>query len=90
MSTASKITFGLSCVSAVGAFVFINYSQKLERSALRQGPIKDAARVQAKLDRDFSKKQRANELEHKEQMELREKYIKLQPLNDEIIRGEEK
>lgn len=35
------------------------------------------------------KKQLANELEHKEQTELREKYLKLQPLSDEIIKGEE-
>ena len=88
MSTASKITLGASCAFAVGAFVFINYSQQAERQALRQGPIKDAARQQAK-QLEKLKKQLANELEHKEQTELREKYLKLQPLRDEIIKGEE-
>lgn len=91
MSTASKITLGLSCSFALGAFIFINYSQQAEREALRQGPIKDAIRQQAKLqlNKEKTQKQLANELEHKEQMELREKLIKSQPLMDEIIRGEE-
>ncbi|RCK60891.1 hypothetical protein Cantr_08120 [Candida viswanathii] len=96
MSTASKITLGLSCSFAVGAFIFINYSQQLERDALRQGPIKDAARQQAKLlerqqkqEKEKSSKQIANELEHMEQNALREQLIKVQPLSEEIIRGEE-
>lgn len=88
MSTASKVTFGASCASAVFAFYFINWSQAQERGALRQGPIKDAARVKAKHDRELSLKQLANELEHREQKELREKYILLQPLNSEIITGD--
>ncbi|ODV77640.1 uncharacterized protein CANTADRAFT_92056 [Suhomyces tanzawaensis NRRL Y-17324] len=86
MSTASKVTFGLTCVSAVGAFIFINYSQQLEREAFRQGPIKDAARIEA---RQMTKKMKANELEHREQIELRQKLEKIQPLNLEIIRGED-
>ncbi|KAG7662373.1 PET117 [[Candida] subhashii] len=85
MSTASKVTFAASCVFATAAFAFINYSQQTERDALRQGPIKDAARMQAKL----TKKQLANDAEHREQAELREKYLKMQPLSSEIIRGEE-
>ncbi|EMG45535.1 hypothetical protein SBY92_004964 [Candida maltosa Xu316] len=90
MSTASKITLGLSCTFAVGTFIFINYSQQLEREALRQGPIKDAARQQAKLlEKERSQKHIANELEHQEQKELREKLMKSQPLNAEIITGEE-
>ncbi|KAK6457587.1 uncharacterized protein RJT20DRAFT_138963 [Scheffersomyces xylosifermentans] len=82
MSLASKITFGLTCASAAGAFIFINYSQQLERQALRQGPIKDAARIQAKMDREMTKKQLANDLEHKEQMELREKSTNVCVLGD--------
>ncbi|KAI3405887.2 PET117 [Candida oxycetoniae] len=85
MSTASKVTLGASIAFAVGAFVFINYSQQTERAALRQGPIKDAERIQAK--REKSKKQKANEAEHKEQIELKAKYLEIQPLNSEIIRG---
>lgn len=84
MSTASKITFGLSCAFAASAFVGINYLQRTERDALRQGPIKDAARLQ---QREFNQKQRANESEHKEQLQLKEKYEKLQPLKSEIITG---
>lgn len=87
MSTASKVTFGLTCFAAVGSFVFINWSQQLERDALRQGPIKDAARMKAKLE--FNRKQLTNEMEHREQTELREKLIKIQPLSGEIIRGED-
>ncbi|EGW35244.1 uncharacterized protein SPAPADRAFT_58457 [Spathaspora passalidarum NRRL Y-27907] len=86
MSTASKVTFGLSCVFAGATFVYINYVHQLERDALRQGPIKDKARMQDK----FNKKQLANEAEHREQTELREKLVKMQPLSSEIIRGEEK
>ncbi|CAI5757318.1 unnamed protein product [Candida verbasci] len=90
MSTASKITLGASILFAAGSFVFINYSQNLERQALRQGPIKDAKRQEMKkLEREKSKKQQFNELDHKQQNELREKYVKLQPLNSEIITAEE-
>lgn len=85
MSTASKLTFATSCLFAGGAFVYINVSQKMERQNLRQGPIKDAERMRLKL----SKKQLANDLEHKEQEALRQQYEALQPLNAEIIRGEE-
>ncbi|KAK6465515.1 hypothetical protein DFJ63DRAFT_332940 [Scheffersomyces coipomensis] len=91
MSTASKITFGASLLAAGGAFLFINYSQGLERQALRQGPIKDAARLEAKhQQQELSKKQLFNDAEHREQQELREKLIKIQPLSDEIIRGVDK
>ncbi|KAK6201374.1 cytochrome c oxidase assembly factor [Scheffersomyces amazonensis] len=90
MSTASKITFAASCALAAGSFVFINYSQNLEREVKRQGPIKDAARIESKRQSDFSKKQLVNDAEHREQQELRDKLIKLQPLSDEIIRGEDK
>lgn len=86
MSTASKVTFATTCVFAAGAFVFINYSQQTERAAMRVGPIRDAERMQA---RELTKKQLVNDLEHKEQIELRERLIKIQPLSGEIIRGEE-
>lgn len=90
MSTASKVTFGCTCLFAVSSFVFVNYSQKVERDQLRQGPIKDALRIQEKKQREMSKKQLTNDLEHKDQKVLKEKYEKIQPLNSEIIRGEEK
>lgn len=51
---------------------------------MRQGPIKDAARL-----RELTLKQRVNEMEHREQAELREKLIKEQPLLGEIIVGDE-
>ncbi|CAK9435590.1 uncharacterized protein LODBEIA_P03170 [Lodderomyces beijingensis] len=86
MSTASKVTLGASIAFATGAFIFINYSQQAERSALRQGPIKDAERMAAK--REKTRKQMANEAEHREQSELKAKYLEMQPLNHEIIRGE--
>lgn len=86
MSTASKITLGASIAFATGAFIFINYSQQSERAALRQGPIKDAERQQAKLQK--TQKQQANELEHREQEEMKRKFAALQPLSGEIIRGE--
>lgn len=57
----------------------------MERESLRQGPIKDAERMRRKL----SKKQMANEIEHKEQTALREEYEKLQPLSGEFVRGED-
>lgn len=84
MSTASKVTFAASCLFAVTSFIYINVEQRLERETLKQGPIKDAERMQKKL----SEKQMANDLEHKEQMVLKEQYEKAQPLTGEIIRGE--
>ncbi|OVF09089.1 hypothetical protein A9F13_06g02321 [Clavispora lusitaniae] len=69
----------------LGSFIYINVEQKIERDNLRQGPIKDAERMRQKL----SKKQLANDLEHKEQALLREKYESVQPLSGEIIRGED-
>ncbi|EDK42624.1 hypothetical protein PVL30_000770 [Lodderomyces elongisporus] len=87
MSTASKVTLAASIAFATGSFIFINYSQQAERSALRQGPIKDAQRMAAK--REKSQKQKLNEAEHREQNELKAKYQELQPLTGEIIRGEE-
>lgn len=91
MSTTSKITLGASLTAAVGAFVFINYSQQTERQSLREGPIKDAKRLEQKRLERFqnNEKLRRNDLEHQEQLKLREKYEKLQPLSSEIIRGEE-
>ncbi|CUM47615.1 uncharacterized protein AC631_03171 [Debaryomyces fabryi] len=86
MSTASKITFGSSCLLAVGTFLGINYLQRSERESLRQGPIKDAERIAAK---ELSKKQKVNDMEHREQMMLQEKFSSVQPLNNEIIRADE-
>lgn len=86
MSTASKITFGGSCLLAAGTFVGINYLQTSERNSLRQGPIRDAERVAAK---ELSKKQRVNDMEHKEQMELKQKFASVQPLNSDVIQADE-
>lgn len=85
MSTASKATFAASCVFALGAFVYINVEQQNERENMRQGPIKDAERMRQKM----SKKQLANEAEHREQAALREQYEKIQPLNEEVITGKD-
>lgn len=86
MSTASKVTLALSCVSAAGAFIFINWLQRQERDGLRQGPIKDAARMRAK--RELTEKQRVNELDHIQQAQLKLKFEASQPLTSEIITGE--
>lgn len=85
MSTASKLTFTASCLFALGSFAYINIEQQNDRANMRQGPIKDAERMRQKM----TKKQLANDLEHKEQAALREQYEKVQPLNEEIIRGED-
>lgn len=85
MSTLSKATFATTCLFAVGLFVYINVEQRIERENLRQGPIKDAERMRLKM----SKKQMANDLEHREQLALREQYEKVQPLSGEVIRGED-
>ena len=85
MSAASKATFAASCLFAVGSFIYINVEQRIERENLRQGPIKDAERMRQKM----SKKQAANELEHREQLALKEQYEKVQPLSAEVITGED-
>lgn len=82
MSTASKITLGTSIAFAIGSFVFINYSQQTERQGLREGPIKDAKRIEEKR-----KKLMRNSLEHEEQKQLKEQFEKVQPLTGEIISG---
>lgn len=90
MSTLSKITLASTLVFATGSFIFINYSQIAERDSLREGPIKDAARMREKQARfQDNKKLMRNDLEHQEQLKLREQYEKMQPLTGEIIRGEE-
>lgn len=91
MSTASKVTLGSSIVFAIGSFVFINWSQQSERESLREGPIKDAKRMEQKRQERFAenKKLLRNDLEHQEQLKLKQQYEKLQPLTGEIIRGEE-
>ncbi|KAK8442899.1 hypothetical protein ACI3LY_002697 [Candidozyma auris] len=86
MSTASKVTFAASCLFAIGSFYYIKYEQDVDRYNQRQGPIKDAKRL---AQRNLSKKQTANELEHQEQMALKKQYESVQPLNSEIIRGED-
>ncbi|ODQ79974.1 hypothetical protein BABINDRAFT_161629 [Babjeviella inositovora NRRL Y-12698] len=99
MSTGSKITFGSSCVLAVGTMLWVHSVHRTERLNLQQGPIKDAARVAAKQERRelkktseeaavISRKKMLNEQEHLLQLELREKYAKLQPLDGEIVQGE--
>lgn len=85
MSTASKVTFAASTLFAVGLFIYINVEQQMERHNLRQGPIRDAERMRQKL----SKKQMANDLEHKEQNLLREQYEKIQPLSGKVIQGDD-
>lgn len=86
MLTTSKVTFVSSCLFAAGAFLYISYEQEVDRHNQRQGPIKDAKRL---LERNLSKKQTANDLEHVEQMALKKQYESVQPLNAEIIRGED-
>lgn len=84
MSTASKITLGASIIFAVGSFVFINFSQQTERASLRQGPIKDAKRMEEKR-----LKLKKNNLEHQEQLKLKQQFQQIQPLTEEIITGPE-
>lgn len=44
MSTASKITFGLTCLFTVTSIITVHTLQRLERETLHQGPINDAKR----------------------------------------------
>ena len=85
MSTLLKVTFGALCAFAVALFIGINYLQKAEQTAIRQGPIKDAQRIAEKL-----KKQLANEKEAQIQADLRQKFEAVQPVSAEIIEGKEK
>ncbi|KAG7195785.1 uncharacterized protein KQ657_002170 [Scheffersomyces spartinae] len=86
MSTASKVTFGASIAFAVGAFAFINYSQQVERAALRQGPIKDAERMRMK---ELNRKQILNQQDHIEQQALKEKFELVQPLQSKVITADD-
>lgn len=83
MSTTLKVTFAASCLFAAASFIYINVEQRVDRENARQGPIKDAERLRQRM----TKKQAANELEHNQQMALKQQYENIQPLNAEIIRG---
>ncbi|KAF2093434.1 hypothetical protein NA57DRAFT_81361 [Rhizodiscina lignyota] len=66
MSTASKITLGLTTLSAVGIVVFVHYGQKVEQAAMHAGVIRDMEQQRLKKERqaDFEM-QRALEEEYR-------------------------
>mgnify|MGYP003366830216 CR=1 FL=1 len=81
MSRASKITLAGSCLLAVGSVIAVHIIQDIETDQIRQGPIKDAARMSEKTQRKLTN----NKEEHLYQQELRKKYEQMQPLNGKII-----
>ncbi|EGV64018.1 hypothetical protein PSN45_003903 [Yamadazyma tenuis] len=85
MSTLSKVTLGTSIAFAVGSFVFINYSQQTERESLREGPIRDAKRLEQRFQNN--RKLMRNDLEHQQQIKLKQQFESVQPLTGEVIRG---
>lgn len=88
MSRASKVTFGLTSVACVGTIAAVHYIQNMEREALRQGPVKDAARVAAKRDPAKERKLMLNQQEHEEQVRRREEFEKVQRVGAEVSTGE--
>ncbi|XBW37486.1 hypothetical protein QEN19_003067 [Hanseniaspora menglaensis] len=81
MSRASKITLGMSTLFAIGSTIFVHVVQDIETEQIRQGPIKDAERMNEKTKRKLM----MNNEEHIYQQELRKKYEEMQPLNGKII-----
>lgn len=87
MSTASKVTFGVSFLFAVSTIAGVKYLDFSERKALKQGPIKDQQRLQAK--RELTDKQQFNEADYREQMRLKELYEQQQPLEKTFVGKED-
>jgi len=44
MSTASKVTFGMACLTSVGIIGYVHYKQIAERTYLHDGVIRDVKR----------------------------------------------
>ncbi|XP_011690930.1 PREDICTED: protein PET117 homolog, mitochondrial [Wasmannia auropunctata] len=44
MSSASKVTFGLCCMSSVGIIGYVHYKQAYDRKQLHLGVIRDVER----------------------------------------------
>ncbi|ODQ63063.1 petite colonies protein [Nadsonia fulvescens var. elongata DSM 6958] len=99
MSTASKVTFGVTCLVSAMTVVGVHFVQALEREALHQGPIKDAERLRLKAaqrsavdngeisEEEFKRLQKrmVREEEHEVQKQLRAQYEAVQPLTGEVV-----
>ncbi|KAJ2499491.1 hypothetical protein GGH96_003482 [Coemansia sp. RSA 1972] len=70
MSNAAKLTFGASCVFAVGTIWFVHKAQEWERDSMYQGVLRDRER---KTQRE------QNEREFGETRALHAELIKQQP-----------
>lgn len=96
MSTASKITFGLTTIGTIATVLFVHDLQKEERESLHQGPIRDQERVRMKREAEnaalaaakdqpvqltLTETQKARAAEYELQKELRDQYSKVQQVS---------
>ncbi|PHH59847.1 hypothetical protein CDD81_2454 [Ophiocordyceps australis] len=73
MSRASKVTLGITSLLAVSTIVFVHVQQRLEKSAMHEGVIRDMERQRVKQERqlDFDT-QRALESEYRQYQTVRQ------------------
>ncbi len=63
MSTASKVTLGVSCVASVAIIAYVHWRQVDDRTRLHQGIVRDEERQLAKKQANLYKLQEQRELE---------------------------
>ncbi|KYN15106.1 PREDICTED: protein PET117 homolog, mitochondrial [Trachymyrmex cornetzi] len=59
MSNASKITFGLCCMTSVGIIGYVHYRQSYDRQQLHLGVIRDIERRDRKAENVYTLQQQA-------------------------------
>ncbi|VVT54401.1 uncharacterized protein SAPINGB_P004057 [Magnusiomyces paraingens] len=88
MSTASKVTFGLTCVFSVVVIYGVYDYQNRERQALRLGPVRDAERIRKKHESQgieeapvLTPQQESRKAEYELQKKLQAQYQQVQTVD---------
>ncbi|KAF1988530.1 hypothetical protein K402DRAFT_328605 [Aulographum hederae CBS 113979] len=78
MSTASKLTLGVTSLSAVVTVLFVHYSQRWEKAAMHEGVLRDMEMQRQKQER--VQQERLQDFEM--QRALEQEYRKVQSVSD--------
>ncbi|GME99793.1 unnamed protein product [Ambrosiozyma monospora] len=91
MSRAAKATLILSTAFAFTSAIGVYFIAENEKDSLKNGPVKDAARIERRLaESNLNSKQKANLADFEAQKKLREQLAGQQELTGEIIEGKER
>lgn len=63
MSTASKVTLGLTTAAALGVIAYVHFKQASERAKLHEGVLRDEQRVLAKRAENILMQQQQTSIE---------------------------